>query len=136
MHLRIALTRDPSDARRARSYVRRASADFDMDTVAMAELLTTELFSNALRHGTGPTFLTASVNGDELRVEVSDTSPGWPLLSRPGPHDTSGRGMLLVAAMSQEWGVESHPSSAGKYVWFTLTAKRASSVADGQWRTA
>ena len=119
-HLRLALARDAGDARRARSYVRRVCTAFDPEVVTTAELLTTELFSNALKHGTGPIMLNVSLDDELLRVEVSDTSPGVPVVGRPGPEDASGRGLFLVEALAREWGVARFPHSAGKVVWFTL----------------
>jgi serine/threonine-protein kinase RsbW len=110
-HLALALRRDAGEARRARSHVRRACSAFGADVIATAELLTTELFSNAPLHGTGP-----------IRVEVSDTSPNMPVVTTPAPDDQHGRGLLLVDALAHQWGVANRPDSSGKTVWCALGA--------------
>jgi serine/threonine-protein kinase RsbW len=121
-HLALALRRDPGEARRARSHVRRACRAFGAEVVATAELLTTELFSNALLHGAGPIRVDVLVDGVGVRVEVSDTSPNVPVVSTPAPDDQHGRGLLLVDALAQDWGVVNRPGSSGKIVWFALGA--------------
>jgi hypothetical protein len=55
------------------------------------------------------------VEPDSLLVEVTDSSPARPQLRHYGTDATTGRGIALVEAMSQAWGVESSPT--GKTVW-------------------
>jgi hypothetical protein len=58
-------------------------------------------------------------DGKRIRVEASDGDRGQPVLKSPTPLDTSGRGLRIVEAMSESWGIT--PSSNGKTVWFELT---------------
>src|SRR6516162_4709066 len=55
---------------------------------------------------------------DQLRVEVHDTSPSLPVLMDTAVDATDGRGLVLVAALSAQWGAYRTP--AGKVVYFTL----------------
>ncbi|CAM5651701.1 hypothetical protein SALBM135S_05129 [Streptomyces alboniger] len=82
-------------------------------TVCVSELVT-----NALLHGVPPGRgyqLCLSQDGDVLRVEVHDSGGGWPRLGGEGDADESGRGLLLVAALADTWGVTER--DPGKIVW-------------------
>ncbi|MGW6605418.1 ATP-binding protein [Streptomyces sp. NPDC055036] len=88
-------------------------------------LVTHELFANAVRHGSTEPSDTVTVSilwhDRTLRVEVSDTSSTSPCLRDVSPLDTGGRGLPLVQALSNAWGVAPAPHGrAGKTVWFTL----------------
>ncbi|MCI3276619.1 ATP-binding protein [Streptomyces cylindrosporus] len=86
------------------------------DTVA---LVLTELATNAVRHGCRParTFTVALTHDGRktIEVEVFDGSPRHPVLRGYAPDATSGRGLLLVAALCEEWGVRER--EFGKSVW-------------------
>jgi len=85
----------------------------------VAELLVSELVTNALRHGSPPITMEVSCLGEQgLRVRVSDGVPGAPLVRHVDADSESGRGMLLIAALAAQWGVE--PGLAGKAVWFRV----------------
>ncbi|WP_254406033.1 ATP-binding protein [Streptomyces sp. AC627_RSS907] len=74
-----------------------------------AELCVSELVANVIKHvGAGtPSTLIASLNGPQLRVEVHDPDPrALPTLVCTGLDAEEGRGMVLVDAMSDRWGVE------------------------------
>jgi anti-sigma regulatory factor (Ser/Thr protein kinase) len=89
-----------------------------------AELLTSELVTNALQHTTGGAVLTATLTpgppGGRLRVEVQDSLSRRPQPRPPVTDDygTSGRGLLLVQALADAWGVNA--GASGKVVWFEL----------------
>lgn len=94
-----------------------------------AELLTSELVTNALVHTDSDAVLTATVGPRGLRVEVRDFLGRKPTL-RPanaddGTHrdDTHGRGLVLVESLADEWGVRRH--DVGKSVWFELNGGAA-----------
>ena len=86
-----------------------------------AELLVSEVVSNAARHSEGDVELRVELRGERLRVEVSDTSHRQPVLPEQRQDATSGRGLFLVEALSAEWGVE--PDGLGKMVWFELAVE-------------
>ncbi|MFB6888992.1 ATP-binding protein [Kitasatospora sp. NPDC056327] len=87
-----------------------------------AELLTSELVTNALRHtGQGAVF-DALITGDHrLRIEVQDGTARLPGRRREPETEyaTSGRGLLLVEALADDWGVQLRGD--GKVTWFELT---------------
>jgi anti-sigma regulatory factor (Ser/Thr protein kinase) len=90
----------------------------------IAELLTSELVTNALVHTDDDAVLTATVSKSALRVEVRDRAARIPAPSAPVPDEsTNGRGLVLVESLADAWGVRSH--ERGKSVWFELDAEAA-----------
>ncbi|WP_257581736.1 PAS domain S-box protein [Streptomyces sp. TLI_146] len=83
-----------------------------------ARLLLSELLTNAVQHAQGPLSLRACRTATELTVEVSDASPHLPAPRRADEHEESGRGLNLVRALADTWGVR--PTDEGKTTWFTL----------------
>lgn len=116
---RLQLSRDPTSAAQARQQVRSFCADMSPDLQAVAQLLASELVTNALQHGEGTIAMAMSVDPTGLRVEVSDQSPHPPRVRHPPPDWTGGRGLLLVEQLAGAWGITTHPGD-GKGVWFTL----------------
>jgi anti-sigma regulatory factor (Ser/Thr protein kinase) len=97
----------------------------------VAELLATELISNAVRHTKGPAALRVRWSPPgTLRIGAWDTDPEPPEPPAPsGPegheeHLEQGRGLALVRACSAVWGwhPQARHGSRGKYVWCELAA--------------
>jgi anti-sigma regulatory factor (Ser/Thr protein kinase) len=85
----------------------------------LACLLAGEVVTNAVRHTrTRVLRVDAEVTGETLRVSVSDGDPQIPTVLAPSESDVSGRGLLLVDALSTDWGVTQR--ATGKTVWFTI----------------
>jgi len=107
------------EARRAlREFLIRRGRTACSDT---AELLTSELVTNALIHTDNDAVLTATVSSHKLRVEVRDFARRRPRLRAPDVEDgTHGRGLVLVQSLADAWGVRAH--GVGKSVWFELDA--------------
>ncbi|MEX0168430.1 ATP-binding protein [Streptomyces sp. LMG1-1-1.1] len=91
----------------------------------VAELLTSELVTNALVHTDHGAVVMATVVPEQLRVEVRDFVPGLEARPHaPPPEDgTHGRGLVLVQALADSWGVED--CGVGKVVWFELNGGAA-----------
>jgi anti-sigma regulatory factor (Ser/Thr protein kinase) len=85
-----------------------------------AELLVSELVTNALRHGRPPVELRIrTARGRVLRIEVLDGAVGEdPVPSEAPPDAISGRGLSIVAALAVRWGTEA--AASGKVVWAEL----------------
>ncbi|MEV5342236.1 ATP-binding protein [Streptomyces sp. NPDC052676] len=91
---------------------------------AVAELLTSELVTNALVHTDDDAVLTATIGPHGLRVEVRDFVARRPRVRVPDADDgTHGRGLVLVESLAAAWGVRPH--AVGKAVWFELDADAA-----------
>ncbi|MFI2644079.1 SpoIIE family protein phosphatase [Streptomyces sp. NPDC018610] len=84
-----------------------------------AELVVSELVTNAIRYGTPPIRLRLIHDETHLICEVSDTSNTAPHLRRAKTWDEGGRGLLLVAQLTQRWG--SRHTSEGKTIWAELS---------------
>jgi histidine kinase-like protein len=96
-----------------------------------AELLTSELVTNAVLHAGSPVKLTMCRMGGGVRVEVADEDSDP--LERALRHQrqrsaTTGRGLALVRALAGHWGVI--VGGGGKSVWFELGTGFGS---DGGW---
>jgi PAS domain S-box-containing protein len=104
--------------RLARHAVTETLRTWRLEAVAdRAELLVSELVTNAVRHARGPVEL-RMVRGASLLVEVTDPVPDPPRERTASPDDEGGRGLPLVARLSRRWGTRREP--AGKTVWFEL----------------
>jgi anti-sigma regulatory factor (Ser/Thr protein kinase) len=84
-----------------------------------AELVATELATNAIRHAGTPFRVSVERYGQVLRVSVHDRAQTLPAVHDPDAAQASGRGMQLIGAMSRRWGVE--VTADGKAVWAELT---------------
>jgi len=117
---RVRLTTGPAAAAEARGQVRAVICAWDVPVdTGVAVLLTSELVTNAIRHEPGETvMLVISCSRGQLRVDVHDTSCSLPVLADTPADAETGRGLMLVATLSAEWGVYRTP--AGKAVYFTL----------------
>jgi anti-sigma regulatory factor (Ser/Thr protein kinase) len=110
----------PAEARRrVRDAIRSWRVSVDLDA---ALLLTSELVTNAVRHEAGQgarsVMLTIASSRGRLRVDVHDTSCSLPAVAEVPADAETGRGLLLVETLSDEWGFYRTP--AGKTVYFTL----------------
>lgn len=78
-----------------------------------------ELATNAVLHARTAFTVTVTLDGDRLRVAVSDGSLTRPRLRRVADPDSStGRGLAMVALLSTAWGVEANV--VGKTTWCEL----------------
>ncbi|MGW1617881.1 SpoIIE family protein phosphatase [Streptomyces sp. NPDC002172] len=84
------------------------------DAAFATELIVSELVTNAVRYGDGPIALRL-IRDAALICEVSDGSSTAPHLRRARVYDEGGRGLLLVAQISERWGSRQTPT--GKTIW-------------------
>jgi len=100
----------------AREFVTEALERWGLEDVAEAELVVSELASNAILHARREAFrVTLRHLGDGVKVEVFDFSRDMPALVSVGVDDVHGRGLVLVNAVSRAWGTDRLPW--GKRVW-------------------
>lgn len=103
------------------------------DQVDTAVLLATELLGNVLVHTDQDGSLTASVTGEtgrrRLLVEVMDRGDELPHQRTPVELASSGRGLLLLDILADQWGVRPEPE--GKTAWFALTEASTAETGGG-----
>ena len=117
---RVRLTREPTAAAEARSQVRAAIGDWKVAVDPdIAILLTSDLVTNAIVHGEGDTVtLAIRCSRSHLRIDVYDQSRYRPVGANDLVDADTGRGLVLVAALSTDWG--SFQTPAGKAMYFTF----------------
>ncbi|WP_432743760.1 SpoIIE family protein phosphatase [Streptomyces sp. JH002] len=109
---------DPASCGVARRDIAGQLTRWDLqEAVFTTELVVTELIANAIRHASGPIRLRLILDRT-LIIEVSDTSSTAPHLRRAAGFDEGGRGLMLVAQLTQRWGTRHSPS--GKTIWAEL----------------
>ncbi|MYZ36199.1 MULTISPECIES: ATP-binding protein [unclassified Streptomyces] len=110
----------------ARLELRKALAGWGLAELEDSALIVlSELLTNAGRHAqvvpeqTIETYYFRRPAG--LRIEVYDASPELPCRRPAGPEASCGRGLVLVEALADEWGVIEHGGGRGKTVWAALS---------------
>lgn len=135
-HLRRTVGRtlplDPTSASAARRFVTDVLGQWHLDAVVhQATLMASELVTNSVLHTSGELELTLSADEERLHVEVLDHSERLPTLQTPDVEAPGGRGLLIIEALADRWGVD--PRGTGKAVWFEilLAADGLVAAADG-----
>jgi anti-sigma regulatory factor (Ser/Thr protein kinase) len=90
----------------------------DQQAIDRVLLLTSEVVTNAILHARTPLRLTASVDNGQVQVRVYDSMRLVPRVRSYRADAGTGRGMHLVSALADQWGVDE--TSSGKCVWFTV----------------
>lgn len=124
---RWVLPHQAASAAAARRAVRSelAGSGFGVEDV---ELMVSELVTNAYRHARPPISVQLDIEPQMLRVEVLDGGGPAPVLTdaagtgKLGATSTGGRGLALVEALAETWGVDGEPPG-GKRVWFQVTRR-------------
>jgi anti-sigma regulatory factor (Ser/Thr protein kinase) len=128
----------PSAVPCARLHAKHLAWEWGLDGLAEAiELLVSELTTNALQAVTGreqPTFIWLRLSSDQTRVliEVWDADPRPPVSKPlcgdgvPAVDEEGGRGLFLVATLSQNWSWYPVPQRGGKVVWCELVTQASS----------
>ncbi|MFH8799246.1 SpoIIE family protein phosphatase [Streptomyces sp. NPDC017936] len=110
---------DPAAVARARSDVARQLSAWGLEELGFtAELVVSELVTNAVRYGRTPIRLRL-IHDRTLLCEVSDAGSTTPHLRRARIFDEGGRGLLLVAQLAEQWGTRH--ARRGKTVWAELS---------------
>jgi anti-sigma regulatory factor (Ser/Thr protein kinase) len=121
----IAFTAEPAEVAALRRIMRLHLGAWGLQELAdEAQLCVSELVSNVITHvGPGtPATLAVSMQGTRLRIEVHDPDPcALPTLRDASTDSEEGRGMALVDAVADRWGVLLRPDR--KVTWCELTTK-------------
>jgi anti-sigma regulatory factor (Ser/Thr protein kinase) len=130
MHVRD----EPSSAGLVRNRVGADLARQGVDASCIDEvvLVVSELVGNAVRHAgsaKGELAICWDLDASGVRVEVTDASTKQLVRRTPSATDPSGRGLQIIDAMSDDWGVV--PLRDGKRVWAHIPVRRAARRAGG-----
>jgi len=118
----LHLPPDHAAAARARRFVSDTLRGWGCDdAIPDAQLLVSELVTNAVLHARSATRVTVTRDGATVRISVDDDSPTRPRLRELGPEAVTGRGLLLVDRIARRWGVD--PRADGKCVWFEVDGR-------------
>jgi hypothetical protein len=120
------LGREPAHAGRAREQTRQALCGWGLDQhTDLAELVVSELVTNALCHGAGLIEMRLSYADGDLRVEIHDSGVGRPVRQHVGADDECGRGLELLDGLIElhggERGVIDDDAGPGKTVYVALS---------------
>jgi anti-sigma regulatory factor (Ser/Thr protein kinase) len=118
--LALNLPPDTSAPRVARAAAKRYLAGkVSPERLSALSMVISELVTNALEHGRGQVVLRLQLDEGIVRGEVIDQGGGFEHEIRArGPEDVRGRGLLLVEALTNRWGI--HEGTT--HVWFELAA--------------
>jgi anti-sigma regulatory factor (Ser/Thr protein kinase) len=107
----------------ARRHVRATLAEWKLDSISdAAQLLTSEVVTNSLLHARSSIRLTIEHTDSGVRIAVTDASTVVPTMRPRSASATTGRGLLLLSRLADEWDAE--VSDGGKTVWFALSSDR------------
>jgi anti-sigma regulatory factor (Ser/Thr protein kinase)/anti-anti-sigma regulatory factor len=122
--IRVRLRPVPEACRQVRQLVTQACAAWQQkELAATAALIATELVTNVVRHAHTTMEFTLGLRDGRLCVTVRDGSRRLPRPADPGVSDAGGRGLNLVRALTDSWGVL--PTTDGKVVWTQFGAGAA-----------
>jgi anti-sigma regulatory factor (Ser/Thr protein kinase) len=88
-----------------------------------AALIASELATNSVRHAASAFRVRIERLPDRVQIEVEDDGDGEPVVGSPGPADASGRGLQIIDALADSWGVIPKPEAIGKTVWVTISLR-------------
>ncbi len=111
----------PSSVTRARRFVQELLAGAPPDVAETVAVMTSELATNSIRHAAGEFEVDVDRSAREIRVEVTDEGTGMPTVLSPDPMQPSGRGLVIVDLLADDWGVFASRTRNAKTVWFSVS---------------
>jgi anti-sigma regulatory factor (Ser/Thr protein kinase) len=118
----ITLPRNPSSVAAARRFIQARAAAWSFPEPASEQLVLigSELVTNAVLHARTELTLTLELHANRVRISVQDRSSAPATLRHYRADALTGRGLGVVAALSDNWGISA--ADDGKVVWAELAA--------------
>ena len=110
----------PASVRAARHYAVETIGAAPQSVLEALAIAVSELARNSILHAGTEFTVEIDRTSERLRVEVFDLGRGVPELRSPDATASSGRGLLLVRELSDDWGVNASDRQPGKSVWFEI----------------
>jgi serine/threonine-protein kinase RsbW len=107
----------------ARRFACDAVGDVPGEVADAIALIASELATNCVRHAASAFEIRIERLPESIRIEVEDDGDGEPVVRSPEFTATSGRGMQIVQALADEWGVIPKSGAPGKTVWATVALR-------------
>lgn len=117
-HLKREFQPEPVSAPAARKFVLDAGWSHDNEENLRLATVVSEVVTNAILHARTTFCVTVTVEEKAIRVDVHDGSADIPVRKLYDPTAATGRGLQIIDAMADRWGVLMQPS--GKTVWFEM----------------
>lgn len=115
----LDLESDPELVVAARAFVRSRLESWEAaDLIWDAEMVASELVTNAVLHARTQIRLRVALDSTTVRIEVFDANPRLPTVMPCSAEATSGRGLAMVTTLASSWGIEQQPD--GKVIWAQL----------------
>jgi anti-sigma regulatory factor (Ser/Thr protein kinase) len=110
----------PGAVTEARRFALSSLAGVPTQVAEEVGLMVSELTTNSVRHAHSSFVIHVDCDERRVYVSVTDAGPGEPVVQHPAPSDPTGRGLQIVRAVADDWGVEPARGEFGKTVWFSL----------------
>jgi anti-sigma regulatory factor (Ser/Thr protein kinase) len=110
----------------ARRYLVENASWLEPDLLADVLLIVSELITNAIRYGRPDIVLSLRNDPPRVGVAIQDAGREMPVVAdiAPDATDPTGRGLRIVDALDDEWGVIPREPQPGKAIWFELGRSR------------
>jgi anti-sigma regulatory factor (Ser/Thr protein kinase) len=105
---------------RARRFAAETVTGLEPQLADSLAVMVSELVTNSVRHAASEFTVVIDRDAHQIRVAVSDLGEQRPSLRNPDPTEQSGRGLQIVNALSDDWGITETAGRSGKTVWFVL----------------
>ena len=110
----------PGAVGEARRFVTDQLADFPAAVAGEVAVMVSELATNCVRHTVTAFTVGVETTRAQIRVEVTDSGGGVPVVRSPDPSEPSGRGLRIVQELADSFGITALRGSPGKTVWFVV----------------
>ena len=111
----------PDSVHAVRSFIRSHKDILPVPLLADLELVASELATNAVQYAGTAFDVRLELRGSEVLLEVTDSGGGVPSMGpEPSARSSHGRGLRIVDAIADGWGVRTAQPGPGKTVWVRL----------------